>query len=319
VVVPCYGCESCLRALHERLVKVLTPLVERFEIILVDDRSKQGDWAVIQDLAATDSRVRGVRLCRNFGQHFAIAAGLRYAEGDHVVVMDCDLQDPPEEIARMYEHSKAGSHAVFARRLGRKDARRRLVLGALFGKVNGLLSGQRIDTTIGNFSIISRQIVLQLNQFRERTRSYSKEVWWLGYETALVDIQHQERHSGVSSHSLTSQLRHALDTILSQSTRPLYASVGVGLFSAVSAAVAGLFLVARKLITGQVAAGWTSVMVALFFVGGLLATNMGVLGLYIGNIFLELKGRPTFIVERTTFGETHIDAMVSARTTSRVS
>ncbi|MDB4973968.1 MAG: glycosyltransferase [Myxococcaceae bacterium] len=301
MVVPVYGCESCLRALYARLVATLTAITPDFEIILVDDRSPQLDWSVIRSLAEADPRVRGLRLCRNFGQHYAIAAGLQYAEGNWTVVMDCDLQDPPEEIAKLYRAALAGSPVVFSRRMNRKDAAAKRGLSRAFSKVHGLLGGFEVDSSIGNFSIISRRVVLQLRQFRERNRNYGMEVHWLGFATTYVDVEHAARHSGKSTYTLAKQLRHALTTVLSQSTRPLYASAGLGFVMALGAAIYTLHLTIRHLLHGQEVEGWTSVMVSLFFLFGVLIMNLGVLGLYLGSVFLELKQRPSFVVEQTTF------------------
>jgi glycosyltransferase involved in cell wall biosynthesis len=301
VVVPVYGCESCLRALYERLSATLTQLVDSFEIILVDDRSPQSDWRVIHELASSDSRVRGIRLSRNFGQHHAIAAGLQYAEGRYAVVMDCDLQDPPEEIVRLYAKAREGFSVVFSRRKNRKDPIPKRGLSHAFSRVHGLLGGFEADSSIGNFSIISRKVVLQLRAFRERTRNYPMQAHWLGFATTYVDVEHAARHSGKSTYTLARQIRHAVSTVLSQSTRPLYASAALGLMMSVGAAGYAMHLMTRKFVYGLGIEGWTSVMVSLFFLFGILIMNLGILGLYLGNIFLELKQRPAFVVEQTTF------------------
>lgn len=301
VVVPCYGCESCLRALHEALTRVLSSITPDYEIVLVDDRSKQGDWAVISELAAGDARVRGVRLNRNFGQHAAIAAGLSFAEGDWVVVMDCDLQDPPQEIARLYAKAQEGFPVVFARRMDRKDGFMKRFNSRAFNFVHGKLGGFTVDPSLGNYSIISRSVVLQLRQFKERNRNYGMHVGWLGFKTGFVDVEHQARHSGESSYTLIRQLQHALATVLAQSTRPLYFAAGLGFVMAGSAGLYAVWLVIRRILNDQIIEGWTSVMVSLFFLFGVMFMNMGVLGLYLGNVFLEVKGRPNFVVEETTF------------------
>lgn len=301
IVVPVYGCESCLRALYERLTATLTTLVPSFEIILVDDRSPQSDWRVINELAEKDGRVRGIRLSRNFGQHHAIAAGLQYAEGNYAVVMDCDLQDPPEEIARLYQKAREGFAVVFSRRQNRKDTLQKRGASHAFSKLHGLMGGFKADSSIGNFSIIARKVVLELRAFRERTRNYPMQTHWLGFSTAYVDVEHAARHSGKSTYTLIKQLRHAVATVLSQSTRPLYASAALGLLMSVGAAGYAVHLVLRKFIYGVNVEGWTSVMVSLFFLFGVLIMNLGILGLYLGSIFLELKHRPAFVVEQTTF------------------
>ena len=143
--------------------------------------------------------------------------------------------------------------------------------------------------------------MLQLRAFRERTRNYGMQVHWLGFETAFVDVEHAARHSGKSTYTLAKQLRHAVTTVLSQSTRPLYASAALGLLMSLGAAAYGLQLIVRKFVYGFGVDGWASVMVSLFFLFGVLIMNLGILGLYLGSIFLELKHRPAFVVEQTTF------------------
>lgn len=308
VVVPSYGCASCLGALHERICAALEPLVPSFELVLVDDASPANDWAAIAELAKRDPRVRGVKLARNFGQHYAIAAGLDLARGDHVVVMDCDLQDRPEEIPRLYQRALEGTPCVFARRVERRDSASKVAVSRLFARVHAWLSGTKADATVGNFSVISRKVVQALRGFKERNRNYALQVHWLGFRTAYVDVEHASRHSGKSTYTLGKQLRHALETILSQSTRPLYASAGLGLGLALSAVVAAGYLVYRKLTYGYGVAGWASVMVALFFLFGMLFLNLGILGLYLGSVFLELKGRPVYVVEETTWDSASITA-----------
>ncbi|MDB4959683.1 MAG: glycosyltransferase [Myxococcales bacterium] len=301
VVVPAFGCESCLEPLYEKLKLVLEPISPSFEIVLVDDHSPQQDWSVIKALAARDPRVRGVKLTRNFGQHNAIAAGLAEANGDWIVVMDCDLQDRPEEITRLYEKALEGFDCVFAKRADRVDSRGKIATSRLFNFIHGRFAGFKDDASIGNFSIISRRVVRELRKFREGRRNYGIQVHWLGFPTSYIAVTHAARHSGKSSYSVTKQLRHAVATVLSQSTRPLYASALLGLLMALGAAITAVYLIMRKLTVGYTVQGWTSVIVSLFFLFGVLFLNMGVLGLYLGSVFNEVKGRPPFVIERTTY------------------
>jgi glycosyltransferase involved in cell wall biosynthesis len=303
VVVPCYGCEACLVPLHEALVAVLEPLVPSFEIVLVEDASKQGDWSVIARLAARDPRVRGVRLARNFGQHYAIAAGLEVVRGDWVVVMDCDLQDRPEEIPRLYAKAQEGYPCVFARRTQRRDASSTVWLSRAFNWVNGWLGGFEADPSVSNYSIVSRRVVQELRRFRESHRNYSLHVHWLGFPLAYVDVEHGERHAGQSTYTLARRARHAVSSVLTTSTKPLVLSAGLGLTMALGAAAVALCLLIRKFTVGVGVEGWTSVMVSLFFLFGVLFLNLGIVGLYLGSIFVELKGRPIYVVAETTFGD----------------
>ncbi|HEY4177033.1 MAG TPA: glycosyltransferase family 2 protein [Kofleriaceae bacterium] len=300
VVVPCYCCEHCLAALVAELTASLTSISPSFELVLVDDRSPEADWKVIQELASRDPRVRGVRLARNFGQHQAIAAGLAHAEGDYVVVMDCDLQDPPRAIPELYAKAREGFHVVFARRRRRQDRWTKRLSSWAFAKLHGWLGGFDVDPSVGNFSIISRQVVLEMRKFTERNQTYGMMVGWLGFDAAFVDVQHGARFAGETSYTLPKQLAHAMGTILAQSTRPLYMSAVAGFVVSGTAGLYGLYLVARKLIGGIGVEGWTGIMVSLFFLSGVLMMNMGVLGLYLGNVFLDVKRRPGFVVETDT-------------------
>lgn len=303
VVVPSYGCESCLVALYERLTAVLEPISSAFEIVIVDDASPLADWPGIRALAERDTRVRGLRLARNFGQHYAIAAGLEHARGERVIVMDCDLQDRPEDIPHLYEKALEGFACVFARRVHRQDPMTKIAASKGFALFNGWLSGTKADASIGNFSIISRRVVQELRRFNERNRNYAMQVHWLGFPTAYVEVEHAQRHSGRSAYTLRRQLRHAVESVLSQSTRPLLASAVLGLLMAVGAGGVGAGLVVRKLTTGFGVPGWASVMVSLFFLFGVLFLNLGIFGLYLGSIFNEVKRRPVFVISETTFDD----------------
>ena len=303
IVVPAYGCESCLEPLYETLKPVLEAISPDFEIVMVDDHSPQRDWEVIAKLAARDPRVRGVKLTRNFGQHNAIAAGLAECGGDWAVVMDCDLQDRPEEIARLYAKAQEGFDCVFGRRVDRVDPGHKIALSRVFTFVHGRVAKVKVDATVGNFSIISHRVVEELRKFREGRRNYGVQVHWLGFPTAYIDVEHAARHSGKTTYSFAKSLRHAASTVLAQSTRPLYASVAFGFLAAFGAAVAALYLVIRKLTGGSGVEGWTSVIVSLWFLFGVLFLNLGVLGLYLGSVFDEVKGRPPFVIEKTTYGE----------------
>jgi len=301
VVLPCYGTASCLEPLYDALKPALEQISPAFEIVMVDDHSPQDDWAVISKLAERDPRVRGVKLTRNFGQHAAIAAGISEATGDYLVVMDADLQDRPEEIPKLYAKALEGFDCVFARRQDRVDGFGKIITARMFHFLHGKLAGFKPDPRVGNYSIISRRVAAELLKFREERRNFGVQVAWLGFPTAFVDVTHGERHSGKSTYTFAKMVKHALSTILSQSTRPLVASAMFGLLMAISAAVAACYLVVRKLTVGYGVEGWTSVIVSLWFLFGVLFLNMGILGLYLGSVFNEVKNRPPFVIERTTY------------------
>ena len=215
VVIPVYGCAGCLRRLHERLVGALEPLSSAFEIVLVDDRSPDGAWDVMQELARADPRVRIIRLSRNFGQHAAITAGLSRSRGRWTVVMDCDLEEPPEEIPRLYAKAQEGYEIVRAARLGRRHTGfRRAAAPRLSLPVPGDVAHDRIWT----LSIISRKVVDAFLSLSERDREYQLMLDWLGFTQATVPFEHGEREDGASAYDLRRLLKVAFDGMYFRTT-----------------------------------------------------------------------------------------------------
>lgn len=297
VVVPVYGCAGCLRALHERLVTVLEGMGQSFEIVLVDDCGPDGSWPVIEDLVRMDERVRGFRLSRNFGQHAAITAGLAASRGSWVVVMDCDLQDPPEEIPRLYAKALDGYEVVLARRAERSaSAARRLGARAYFKAMN-TFTGAQIDGSYGTFSLISRKVADAYLGFRDRDRHYLFILYWLGFSQASIDFEHGERHDGESSYRFRTLVRHALDGVFFQTTVVLRWIVFAGfMMAAAGALLAAYFVMSRAL--GTAAPGWTSLAVFTLSIGGFIILSTGVTGLYIGKVFDQVKERPLYVIDR---------------------
>lgn len=301
VVTPVYGCAESLERLYTRLVETLTKITENFEIIMVNDASPDNAWGKIRKLAGDDSRVKGVNLSRNFGQHRAITAGLDFADGDWCVVMDCDLQDQPEEILKLYAKAQEGFDVVWGKRTIRQDGFFKKISSKLFHIIYNYFTEQNKDSSIANFSIISRQIVSKLRNLKEQNRNYPIFVNWLGYSSATIEIRHASREEGKSSYTLNKLMNMAIDNIVSQSNKPLRLSITFGfVISFISIIYAG-FLVLRYIIEGIPVEGWTSVMVSIYFIGGLLFANLGFLGLYIGKIFDETKERPLYLVRETTW------------------
>ena len=297
VVSPVYGCCDSLHQLYERLKGTLSTITEDFEIILVNDSSPDGAWEVIRELVTKDDRVKGINLARNFGQHKAIAAGLDHAQGDWVVVMDCDLQDRPEEITKLYNKAQEGYDAVFGQRLGRQDKRRKRWTSRLFIAVYDYLSDSKTDPTIGNFSIISRKVVEGLKEMTEQHHAYTFLVIWLGFKRTYIEVDHAKREIGTSSYNFKRLIQLAIDNIVSQSNKPLRMSIKFGFTIAFLSALYALYIVIKYFVNDQIVPGWTSVMVSIYFIGGLLFANLGFIGLYIGKIFDETKNRPLYVID----------------------
>jgi len=297
VVVPVYGCRTCLTHLHERLTLSIGELVPAHEIILVDDRSEDGSWEEIERLVDLDESVRGVRLSRNFGQHAAITAGLSHARGDWVVVMDCDLQDPPELIPRLYRKALEGHDIVFGRRTHKPTNPVRRLLAKLYFRGLRAFTGTKIDGQYGTFSVISRRVVDAFLDLKDQDRHYLMILTWLGFDAAAVDYEPAARHSGRSSYSLPRLIEHALDGVFFQTTVLLRWIVYLGFFLAsLGGALAAYLLVAR--IVGEAYPGWTSIVVLTLALCGFIIMSTGITGLYIGKVFEQARGRPIFVVDR---------------------
>jgi polyisoprenyl-phosphate glycosyltransferase len=296
VVVPVYRCEACLHELHRRLVAVLETITPVFELILVNDGCPQDSWRTIKQIALADPRVKGIDLSRNFGQIRAITAGLEFASGEWVVVMDCDLQDRPEEIVRLYNKCQDGYDIVFGRRAERRDNFIKRFSSRLFHSVYGYLAGGALDSSISNFSVSRRVVMENYRRMGDQNRAFILFIRWMGFRSTTVDVEHAERSSGKSSYTLRKQLKLASEVITTQSNKPLILSIKVGFLVAAVSFLYGAYLILQYLLYARALSGWTSTIVSIFFMGGVLLAQLGIVGLYVGLIFDQTKSRPLYIV-----------------------
>jgi glycosyltransferase involved in cell wall biosynthesis len=297
IVLPVYGCASCLEQLYERCIKALADSAGKVEFLFVDDASPDNAWQRICYLAEHDPHVRGIRLARNFGQHYAIAAGVEHARGERVVVMDCDLQDPPEEIPRLLARADEGFDVVFAGREDRQDSVFKRLTSFAFYKTLGYLTNMPQDHTTANFGVYSRKVVDTINRMPESDRCFPLMVKWTGFRSSVVPVQHAERSIGRSSYSLGKLIRLALNIVLSYSDKPLRLVVKAGLlFSMFSLLIVGLSV--YRYYHGDIAvAGYVSIIASIWLLGGIMIVCIGVVGLYLGRLFNAAKGRPYYIVD----------------------
>jgi dolichol-phosphate mannosyltransferase len=303
VVVPVYKAEGCLDELYTRLCRALETVDPAFEIILVEDCGGDRSWEVIQRLAVADSRVRGIQFSRNFGQHHGITAGLDYCRGDWTVVMDCDLQDRPEEIPRLYAKAMEGYDVVLANRGERADSLLKTTTSRLFYKIFNYLADIEYDGDSGNFCIISRRVVKHFCEMREQLRFFGGLIAWMGFPTARVDVTHAARHDGKSSYSFTALWKLASQTIVAHSDKPLRIAIQIGFAMAALAFCYGAYIFTTAFVNRSPIPGWSSLIVSLYFIGGLIIAFLGVLGVYLGRTFDETKRRPLYIVRHATFDE----------------
>ena len=297
VVIPVYGCRAAIPELHRRLCESLEKISKAFEIILVDDYCPQNSWEEIQKVCEKDKRVIGIHMARNFGQIRAITAGLDKSRGDWVVVMDCDLQDRPETIPELYQKAQEGYDVVFARREGRKDSAITKFLSKCFYKVYDYFTDGTFDSSICNFSISKRKVIDYYCRLREQNRAYTMFIRWLGFKQTAIDMPADERFEGKSSYNLKRKLKMAFEIITSQSNKPLLFSVKLGFVSAFLALIYIIYLVFREIILGDVLVGWTSIVASIYLMGGIILCAIGVVGIYVGNIFNEAKNRPLYVID----------------------
>lgn len=296
VVIPVYGSDDVLEELYRRIIAVVEKITPAFELILVNDASPDRAWEIIKKLSAADARVRGLNLSRNFGQYPAITAGLQVSRGEWVVVMDCDLQDQPEEIEQMYAKAKEGYFVVVGSRQKRHDSFVRSFVSRAFYSTLTYLSGTYQDRTVANFGIYHRRVIDAILSLPERMRYFSVMVRWVGFRTAVVPVLHAKRKGGKSGYSLRKLFKLATDIILAYSEGPLRLIVKVGVIASVWAGGYLIILVGRGFTVTPASQG-EFIFGSVWFIFGALATMLGVVALYLGKTFEETKKRPIYIVQ----------------------
>lgn len=300
VVIPVYKAEKCLHPLYERLKISLETITQDFEIILVEDCGGDISWNIIVELAQNDSRVKGIQFSRNFGQHYGITAGLDYCNGDWVIVMDCDLQDPPEEIPRLYAKAQEGYDVVLARRGQRKDPPLKRLTSWLFYKIFNYFTELDYDGEVGNFRIISRQVAENFSLMREQLRFFGGLIDWMGFPTASIDITHDKRYEGKSTYTFAKLWKLATDTIIAYSDKPLRLAIKLGFIISIISFIYGIYIAVKVIFYGSPVTGWSSLIVSLYFLGGIIICILGILGVYLGKTFDETKKRPLYLVRNAT-------------------
>ena len=299
IVSPVYRGEKMLDELVQRIHRAVSQLTDDYDIVLVNDCSPDNSWQKITEICARDPKVKGINLSRNFGQQYAITAGLTYAKGNYVAVIDCDLQNKPEDLPAMYCKALEGYDVVSARRVVRDDTLLKRMSSAMFHKAYDFLSGFETDKAVAEFGIYSQKIVKVYCSIPEYSRSFVELIHTLGFRKSTVDVYHDHRLEGKSSYNLRRLLKLSYNSIISNSNRPLYIAVTLGMLMSVVSFLMAIYNIFAKFYGLNEVAGYTSTIFSIWFVGGLLLLMMGILGLYIGKIFDQVKGRPVFIVSDT--------------------
>jgi polyisoprenyl-phosphate glycosyltransferase len=301
VVIPCFNEEGTLRETHRRVRQAFSRFGDyRFEIVYVDDGSADGTPELLRELQADDAHVRVVYLARNFGHQFAVTAGLAHASGDAVAIMDADLQDPPEVIGEMLERWREGYEVVYGVRADREgETRFKLWTASLFYRLINRLSDTDIPLDTGDFRLLDRKVVDAIVRMPERDRFLRGMVSWAGYRQIGVPYRRAARFAGETKYPLAKMVRFALDGIISFSVKPLRLSTLLGFMSAGLALVAIIYALWMRLFSQSWVTGWTALMIAILFLGGIQLISLGIIGEYIGRLYGEAKRRPLYLVRET--------------------
>lgn len=299
VVSSVYHGEKMLEELVARISKAVAPLTSVYEIILVNDCSPDASWDVIKTICARDTKVKGINLAHNFGQPYAITAGLSYAQGDYIAVIDCDLQNKPEDLPALFMKAMEGYDIVSARRVHRDDTFLKRMSSTVFHRVYDFLSGFSTDKAIAEFGVYSKRIVKVYCSIPEYSRSFVELIHTLGFRKTGIDVLHDHRLEGKSSYNLSRLLRLSFNAIISNSNRPLQLAITIGFVMSLFSFLMAVYNIFAKFAGWNEVVGYTTTVFSIWFVGGLLLFMMGILGLYIGKIFDQVKGRPVFIVQDT--------------------
>lgn len=294
---PVYKAELLIEKLVQEITTNVKKITNEYEIILVDDGSPGQDWTKIKEQCHNDDKIIGIKLSRNFGQHNAITAGLSLSKGEWVVVMDCDLQDRPEEIINLFNKSQEGFDIVLARRAIRRDSFIKKYTSKLFYKIFSYLTETKQDPAIANFGIYHRKVIDAVLSMGDYIRVFPILVQWVGFKKTTIDIKHDSRQEGKSSYTLFKLFSLATNMIISFSEKPLKIGLKIGLITILSSFLSGLYNLVRYFNGYILVPGYTSLIISIWFMSGLIIAFLGLIGLYISKIFEKVKERPCFIIE----------------------
>ena len=304
VVIPCYNEEEGIHETHRRISQTLATLDGcDYEIVYVDDGSRDRTPALLRDIQAGDPRTRVVYLARNFGHQFAVTAGLANAAGDAVVIMDADLQDPPEVVPGMLELWRQGYEVVYGVRTDREgETRFKLLTARLFYRLIRRMSDTEIPLDSGDFRLLDRRVVDAIVAMPERDRFVRGMVSWVGFRQIGIPYRRAARFAGHTKYPLAKMARFAVDGLLSFSVKPLRLSTYLGFLSAGIALIAIVYALVQRLFTSDWVTGWTALIIAILFFGGAQLISLGIIGEYVGRVYGETKRRPLFLIrERLGF------------------
>lgn len=297
-VIAVYRSEGTLELLTEKIIQTIIPLVTSYEIIFVNDGSPDNSWNKLKQLSASNPNIISISLSRNFGQHPAIHCGLKHATGDAIIVMDCDLQEDPAYISQLLSEYEKGYDIVYTFKRSRKHATWKNIAVSIYNRIyNYLIDDKRLLTSknVGSYSLISNKVKDAFLAYGDYQFHYLLVLRWLGFRHSFVEIEHQYRTIGKSSYNFKRLLEHALVAIVYQSDKLLRLNIYFGIIIALAALLWGIYIIAGYFINGY-ATGWASIFVMQLFILGSVLFSLGVLGLYIGKMFEQVKNRPRYVI-----------------------
>lgn len=299
IVSPVYKGEKMLDELVGRIKAAVQTITDDYEIILVNDLSPDNSLDIIKSLCIADKKVKGINLSRNFGQHYAITAGLSKAQGEWVLVMDCDLQDLPEEIPNLYHEAMKGYDSVFAQRTDRQDSLGKRLSSKIFYFVFSYLTNTEQDTTVGNFGIYNRKVVDAILSMGDSIRYFPVMAQWVGFKKQYLPVMHAARKEGKSSYSLMKLLQLASNNMIGFSEKPLYLMLKFGAYVVFISLIFTLYTLVKWMLGYIAVDGFTTLVISIWLSVGIITMMLGITGIYIGKIFDRVKGRPIYIISET--------------------
>lgn len=297
IVSPVYKAGKIVDELVRRVSDEVSKITDRYEIILVEDCGGDDSWEKIEDNCKINPNVKGIKLSRNFGQHYAITAGLKAATGEIVIIMDCDLQDDPAYFKDLLKEFEDGYEVVFTKRIGRKHSFFKKVTAKIYNSLFRLFADKNFDLQVGSMTLISKRVKDEFVQLKDQDRLYIQLLKWVGFKSTYLPVEHKERFEGNSSYTLSKLFFTAVQGWTSHSDKLLRLSIYGGLLISAVTLLIGIYIVISYFMK-SFQTGWPSLIVAVLFSTGLILMSIGITGIYIGKIFEQTKGRPLYIIDK---------------------
>ena len=299
IVIPVYNDEDVLDELVRRLIPVAKSLSEDYEVIFIDDGSRDQSWKILVKLQKSNPKLKIIKLARNFGQSNSTAAGLDHASGDIIVIMDSDLQDRPEDIPKLIQSMEENdTDMAIVKWISRKDSFSKKFFSKLFHSISNRITNLHYEPGLGVFRVLRKNALDQIKSIPETTGTTLSLMYWSGFDYSIVELQRDARYAGASGYNLRKMLKLAADRIFSYSRFPIRVATYVGLTVGGLSIIFGILLIIKRLVNENIPAGWTSTLVLLAFLFGINFFFLGIIGEYLGRTYLESKGRPKYIISR---------------------